>query len=106
MIWESNEEVAKIKDKYTVTILHHNCERSAANNKKLPTNACIDHYLDMKKGEEHYSDHYDIVMGSKVNIFDCYYDKIGSKHLKAIGFCGGTISPGNFDTKAYLASSK
>ena len=106
MIWESNEEVAKIKDKYTVTILHHNCERSAANNKKLPTNACIVHYLDMKKGEEHYSDHYDIVMGSKVNIFDCYYDKIGSKHLKGIGFCGGTISPGNFDTKAYLASSK
>jgi hypothetical protein len=106
MIWESNEEVAKVKEKYTVTILHHNCEKSAANNKKLPTNACIVHYLDMKKGEEHYSDHYDIVMGSKVNIFDCYYDKIGSKHLKGIGFCGGTISPGNFDTKAYLASSK
>ena len=106
MIWESNEEVAKVKDKYTVTILHHNCERSAANNKKLPTNACIVHYLDMKKGEAHYSDHYDIVMGSKVNIFDCYYDKIGSRHLKDIGFCGGTVSPGNFDTKAYLASSK
>ena len=106
MIWESNEEVAKIKDKYTVTILHHNCERSAANNKKLPTNACIVHYLAMAKGEEHYSDHYDIVLGSKVNIFDCYYDKLGSKHLKAIGFCGGTISPGNFDTKAYLAASK
>ena len=41
MIWESNEEVAKVKEKYTVTILHHNCERSAANNKKLPTNAEI-----------------------------------------------------------------
>ena len=62
MIWESNEEVAKVKEKYTVTILHHNCERSAANNKKLPTNACIVHYLDMKKGEEHYSDHYDICL--------------------------------------------
>ena len=106
MIWESNEEVANLKDKYRVIVLHHACEVSKAHDKKLPTNACIVHYLDMNKGEEHYSDHYDIVMGSKVNIFDCYYDKIGSKHLKGIGFCGGTISPGNFDTKAYLAASK
>tara|TARA_B000000557_G_scaffold25482_1_gene18889 strand:- start:415 stop:735 length:321 start_codon:yes stop_codon:yes gene_type:complete len=106
MIWESNEEVANLKDKYRVTVLHHACEVSKAHDKKLPTNACLVHYLDMKKGEEHYSDHYDIVMGNKVDIFDCYYDKIGSKHLKAIGFCGGTVSPGNFDTKTYLSSSK
>ena len=106
MIWESNDEIAQVKDKYTVTILHTACDASLSRNKKLPTNACIVHYLHMKKGEEHYSDHYDIVMGGKVNIFDCYYDKLGSKHLKDIGFCGGTVSPGNFDTKAYLAASQ
>ena len=106
MIWKSNDEIAQVKDKYTVTVLHTACDPSLAQSKKLPTNACIVHYLDMKKGEEHYSDHYDIVMGGKVNIFDCYYDKLGSKHLKAIGFCGGTVSPGNFDTKAYLAGSQ
>ena len=106
MIWESNDEIAQVKDKYTITILHAACDPSLAQSKKLPTNACIVHYLDMKKGEEHYSDHYDIVIGSKVDIFDCYYDKLGSKHLKAIGFCGGTVSPGNFDTKSYLAGSQ
>ena len=106
MIWESNDEMQKVKDEYRVTILNVACDLNVAQNKKLPTNACLVHYLDMKKGEEHYSDHYDIVMGNRVDIFDCYYDKLGSKHLKAIGFCGGTVSPGNFNTKAYLAGSK
>lgn len=106
MIWNSNEEIASIKDKYTVILLHSACDYAVSRSKKLPTNACLVHYLDMKKGEEHYSDHYDIVMGSKVNIFDCYYDKIGSKHLKSIGFCGGTVSPGNFNIITYLAASK
>ena len=49
MIWESNEEVANLKDKYRVTVLHHACEVSKAHDKKLPTNACLVHYLDMKK---------------------------------------------------------
>ena len=70
MIWNSNEEIASIKDKYTVILLHSACDYAVSRSKKLPTNACLVHYLDMKKGEEHYSDHYDIVMGSKVNIFD------------------------------------
>ena len=54
---------------------------------------------------EHYEDHYDIVMGTKVNIFDCYYDKIG-KRLKSIGYTGGSVNPSQFDTKAYLKTSK
>ena len=106
MIWESNDEVAKVKDEYRVTILNVACNPELSKNKKLPTNACLVHYLDMKKGEEHYSDHYDIVMGNRVDIFDCYYDKLGSKHLKSIGFTGGTIAPGNFNTGAYLKGSQ
>ena len=106
MIWESNDEVAKVKDDYRVTILNVGCDRSLAENKKLPTSACLVHYLDMKKGEEHYSDHYDIVMGNRVDIFDCYYDKLGSKHLKGLGFCGGNVPPGNFNTGAYLKTSQ
>ena len=85
MIWESNDEVGKVKDKYSLTVLHVGCTRKEAENKKLPTNSYLVHYLDMKKGSEHYEDHYDVVMGTKVNIFDCYYDKIGSR-LKSIGF--------------------
>lgn len=104
MIWESNDEVGKVKDKYSLTVLHVGCTRKEAENKKLPTNSYLVHYLDMKKGSEHYEDHYDVVMGTKVNIFDCYYDKIGSR-LKSIGFTGGSVNPSQFDTKAYLKKS-
>ena len=104
MIWESNDEVGKVKDKYSLTVLHVVCTRKEAENKKLPTNSYLVHYLDMKKGSEHYEDHYDVVMGTKVNIFDCYYDKIGSR-LKSIGFTGGSVNPSQFDTKAYLKKS-
>ena len=104
MIWESNDEVGKVKDKYSLTVLHVGCTRKEAENKKLPTNSYLVHYLDMKKGSEHYEDHYDVVMGTKVNIFDCYYDKIGSR-LKSIGFTGGSVNQSQFDTKAYLKKS-
>ena len=40
MIWESNEEVANLKDKYRVTVLHHACEVSKAHDKKT-SNKCM-----------------------------------------------------------------
>ena len=106
MIWDSNEEVNSTATKYSVTLLHIACSPETANSKKLPTNACLVHYLDMKKGEEHYSDHYDIVMGNKVDIFDCYYDKLGKNKLKAIGWTQGNVSPGLFDKARYLKANK
>ena len=105
MIWDSNEEVNQTASKYSVTIPHIACEPDAAKNKKLPTNACIVHYLDMKKGDEHFSDHYDIVMGNKVDIFDCYYDKLGKRKLKSIGWTQGNVKPGLFDKARYLKAS-
>ena len=106
MIWDSNEEVNSTATKYSVTLLHIACSPETANSKKLPTNACLVHYLDMKKGEEHYSDHYDIVMGNRVDIFDCYYDKLGKNKLKAIGWTQGNGSPGLFDKARYLKANK
>ena len=105
MIWESIDEMGQVKDKYSLTVLNVNATKEQTQNKKLPTNSYVVHYLDMKKGSEHYEDHYDIVMGTKVNIFDCYYDKIG-KRLKSIGYTGGSVNPSQFDTKAYLKTSK
>ena len=105
MIWESNEEVNQTATKYSINILHTNCPRDTANSKKLPTNACLVVYADMKKGEEHFSDHYDIVMGSKVDIFNCYYDKLGKNKLKAIGWTKGNVAPGNFSKTAYLKAN-
>ena len=50
MIWESNDEVGKVKDKYSLIVLHVACTPKEANNKKLPTNSYLVNYLDMKKG--------------------------------------------------------
>ena len=106
MIWGSNDEVNEYASQYGITILNIACAREASQNKKLPTNALLVHYLDLEKDGEHLVDTYDIVMGAKVDVFDCYYDKLGKNKLKAIGFCGGTISPQQFDSKSYLKSGK
>ncbi len=106
MIWESNDQVNEIASKYSIVILNIACDPKVGQNKKLPTSAWLVHYLDMKKDSDHYEDFYDIVMGSRVDIFDCYYDKIGSKRLKSIGYTSGNIHPGQFNTKAYLAASR
>ena len=34
MIWESNDEVGKVKEKYSLTVLHVACTPKEANNKK------------------------------------------------------------------------
>ena len=106
MIWESNDAVNEAAEKYAVTLLEVACSPDRAQNKKLPTSAWLIHYLDMKKDSDHFEDFYDIVMGNMVDIFDCYYDKIGSKRLKKIGFTNGNISPGQFDTRAYIKASQ
>jgi len=104
MIWASNDEVQDTAAQYSITILNIACKIEASRDKKLPTNALLVHYLDLEKDGEHLVDTYDIVMGSKVDTFDCYYDKLGKNKLKAIGFCGGTVRPQQFDSKSYLKS--
>ena len=59
MIWESNDEMGQVKDKYSLTVLNVNATKEQTQNKKLPTNSYVVHYLDMKKGSEHYEDHED-----------------------------------------------
>ena len=53
MIWESNDEMGQVKDKYSLTVLNVNATKEQTQNKKLPTNSYVVHYLDMKKGSEH-----------------------------------------------------
>ena len=106
MIWEGNQEIEEVSDKYSLTFLHIDCSKDKADDKKLPTNAWIVTYLDRKDGSEEFTDHYDVVMGVKMDVFNCYYDKLrdGSR-IKHIGWCNGGISPPLFDKKSYLKTS-
>ena len=110
MIWEGNQEIEEVADKYQLTFLQIDCAPDKAKDKKLdkklPTNAWIVTYLDRKDGSEEFADHYDIVMGVKMDVFNCYYDKLrdGSR-IKDIGWCNGGISPPLFDKKSYLKTS-
>ena len=107
MIWTSNNEVQTTAEKYDIKILEANCEPSKAQNKQLPTNSYLVTYLDMNPGASQYSHHYDIVTGKRVDIFDCYYDKLGkdSRRLLSIEWTDGTVNPKFFCAKSYLKQS-
>ena len=100
MIWEGNQEIEEVADKYSLSFLHIDCTSDKKKDKKLPTNAWIVTYL------EDNAPHYDIVMGVKMDVFNCYYDKLrdGSR-IKDIGWCDGGVSPPLFDKKSYLKTS-
>ena len=46
MIWEGNQEIEEVADKYQLTFLHIDCTQDKKEDKKLPTNAWIITYLD------------------------------------------------------------
>jgi hypothetical protein len=104
MIWMSNNDVEVTAEKYGIKILEANCESAKAQNKQLPTSSYLVTYLDMIPGGSSYSKHYDIAMGKRVDIFDCYYDKLGkdSSRLLRIEWTAGTVNPKLFDSKSYL----
>ena len=46
MIWDSNDEIGAMQEKYSLIFLNIDCDRKLSENKKLPTNAWIVTYLD------------------------------------------------------------
>ena len=76
MIWDSNDEIGAMQEKYSLIFLNIDCDRKLSENKKLPTNAWIVTYLDKKKDSDEVKESHDIVMGIKMDVFNCYYDKL------------------------------
>lgn len=103
----SNNDIEVTAEKYGIRILEANCEISKAQNKALPTNSYLITYLDMIPGGGSYSKHYDIATGKRVDIFDCYYDKLGkdSRRLLGIEWTDGAVNPKLFCAKSYLKQS-
>tara|TARA_B100000902_G_scaffold397634_1_gene462022 strand:+ start:3030 stop:3332 length:303 start_codon:yes stop_codon:yes gene_type:complete len=82
----SGADIANFKSVYSVVCIHVNCDPSAAKDKSLPRSAYLVH---CDNGTEVW---YDIVMGSKLDIFHAYYDKYGNV-VKNISWTDGKIVP-------------
>lgn len=64
-------EQIRILEGYSIKIIVQNCDPSAAKDKTLPRDSYL---LTLDNGTEQW---YDVVRGSKSNIFDAYYDMFG-----------------------------
>lgn len=80
----SSSDIANFKSTYSVNCIHVNCDPSVAKDKTLPRSAYLVH---CNNGTEIW---YDVVIGSKIDIFNAYYDKYGNV-IKDIGWTEGSI---------------
>lgn len=72
-----------------MTILHKECDPSLAKDKSLPR----DSYLISYMKEETLV--YDIARGSRVELFDYYYDNF--RNVTEISWTNGTVNPKTYD---------
>ena len=73
-----------------VNIIHEKCDPSLANDKCLPRNSYLVSYI---RNDELV---HDVVQaGSRVDIFDHYYDNYGE--VKCIKWTKGTVNPKSWD---------
>ena len=99
-VWESNDDVPKKENEYNINLLEANCDLEMGKNKKLPRNSYIVSY--MANGVVHY----DIIVGDKTNIFDCYYDSLGKGSIQSIMYTDGQVPAKLFSKKKYLNSNR
>ncbi len=75
-----------------MNIIHENCEKKAAEDRKLPKSSYLVTYVVKEKLT------YDIVMAdSKVEIFDSYWDKY-KEGLQNIDWTSGNIHPRSWNS--------
>lgn len=87
MIW-SEDERKTLPKQYNCELLFHNAEESQIMSLDLPSDAYIVEYT-TDKGEFK-----DLCRSSKMsNIFDLYYDKIGTNNIRKIDFGYGRVNP-------------
>ena len=98
-VWTKNQDVPDKQDKYGIVVLEIDCDKSLANNTKLPRNSYLVTYI--TDGVEHN----DIIVGLKTDIFDCYYDSLGKGSLQSIEYTRGQVTSKLFDAKKYIEGS-
>ena len=97
-IW-SKEEKEKLGTEYGCTIIVEDGSSEDVSTKKAPTDAYIIKYLHEDKI------HFDLTRGSKITLFDMYWDKFKG-NLKSIGYGNGTIKPNLWGYQAPKSKGK
>jgi hypothetical protein len=82
----TTEELDNLKTKYGTEIVVENGSLQEVSTRKAPTDCYIIKYVCDDEI------HYDLSRGSKVTLFDMYWDKFKGD-LKTIGYGNGTIKP-------------
>ena len=95
--WTSTEKES-LKETYGTEILVENGSSSDVNTKEAPTDASIVTYT--VDGKEHQ----DLTRGSRVKLFDMYYDKF--TNVKRIEYGQGTIKPSLWGYSSEAAPKK
>ena len=85
MVW-SKEEKDNLKSKYGSEIIVENGSLEDVNTKQAPTDAYIIKYVHDDQVR------YDLTRGTKVTIFDMYWDKF-KDGIKSIVYGKGTVKP-------------
>ena len=83
-----------------VTVIFNGCEVEAAKDRTLPTTAWL---IVCKNEEKQWSD---IVMGTRVAVFDSYYDAFGKNVIQRMDWTSGTISPISWNATVKQPSKK
>ena len=99
MMWDSNDQVPIMEDRYSISVLQVDCTPDKAEDTRLPRDAYLVTY--MVNGVQKY----DIVSGLMGDIFDCYYDKLGKGSVQSIKWTNGKVVSKLFNKKEYLKSS-
>ena len=85
LIW-TKEEREKIRSEYGCDIIIEDGSLEDVSTKQAPTDAYIIKYLHEDKV------HFDLTRGSKISLFDMYWDKFKGD-LKSIDYGNGSIKP-------------
>tara|TARA_B100001287_G_C22375041_1_gene386058 strand:+ start:155 stop:493 length:339 start_codon:yes stop_codon:yes gene_type:complete len=83
--WTSSEK-ENSKEKYGCEIIIENGSFDDVNTTNAPSDSYITCYIQDDK------EHYDLVRGTKVSVFDMYYDKF-KNNIKSIKYGRGNIKP-------------
>ena len=94
-VW-SKQERESCKEKYGCEVIIDNGTLDDVSLKQAPTDACIVKYLFEDKVR------FDLTRGTKMGIFDMYYDRLKKEALHSISYGNGTIKPNlwNYQTSS------
>ena len=89
--WSSEEK--KLIGTYGCQLIYENATQEQLVDRKVPTDSMIISYKIKDKV------HKDLCSGSKVNLFDLYFDKFGKGSVQKIDYGHGTLKPSQWGYK-------